>query len=289
MNRALRVGLLLALALPGGAGAQSDWTAPMEPFRIAEGLYYVGTAGLAAYLLTSDEGHVLIDVPLDENVERVLANIRTLGFDPADIRIQLASHAHFDHVGGIGRMLDVTGAELVLSAADAPFVSGGRDFGLPGLGGYPAARVSRTIAHHETVRVGDVTLTAHLTPGHTPGCTSWGGTVRIDGRTLGFVSVCSLSVLGSYRLVGGESTYAGQGRDYCASVAHLRTLDPDIFIAPHGSFFGLDEKLAALRGGDPMAFVERERYRSYLDTAERNIERTLAEQGHVGGCAALSR
>jgi metallo-beta-lactamase class B len=281
------LGSTLALLAPSVASAQSDWTEPMEPFRIAEELYYVGTAGLAAYLFTTDEGHILIDVPLDENVERVLANIRTLGFDPADIRLLLASHAHFDHVGGLARMIEATGAELVVSAADAPFVASGRDFGLPGLDGYPAARPTRTIAHHETVSVGDITLRAHVTPGHTPGCTSWGGTVTIAGAPRSFVSVCSLSVLGNYRIVGEQPTYAGQGRDYCSSVAHLRTVEPDVFLAPHGSFYGLEEKLAAWRAGDATAFVERERYRRYLDTAERNIERTLAEQGHAGGCPAL--
>ena len=282
---------LLAVALASSsatpAAAQSDWTEPREPFQIGEGLYYVGTAGLAAYLFTSEEGHILIDVPLDENVERVIGNIRALGFDPADVEIQLASHAHFDHVGGLARMGEVTGAELVLSEADARYVGEGRDFGLPGLDGYPPARVDRTIRHLDTVELGPWRLTAHVTPGHTAGCTSWSGDVTIEGRSYGFVSVCSLSVLGSYRLVGEEATYEGQGRDYCASVAHLRTLAPEVFLAPHGSFYGLDEKLAARRAGDALAFVERERYVRYLDAAEQSIERALAEQGHQGGCASL--
>jgi metallo-beta-lactamase class B len=284
--------LAAVLAFVAGAAvpplaAQSDWTEPMEPFQIGEGLHYVGTAGLAAYLFTSEEGHILIDVPLDENVERVAASIRALGFDPADVRIQLASHAHFDHVGGLARMGAITGAELVLSEDDARFVREGRDFGLPGLEGYPAARVDRTIRHLEAVELGPWRLTAHVTPGHTAGCTSWSGQVAIEGRSYGFVSVCSLSVLGNYRLVGPDATYEGQGRDYCASLRHLRSLSPDVFLAPHGSFYGLDEKLAARRDGDALAFVERERYARYLENAERAIERTLSEQGHRGGCAAL--
>lgn len=278
---------LAALAVAGPASAQSDWTEPMEPFQIGEGLYYVGTAGLAAYLFTSDAGHILIDVPLDENVERVLGSIRALGFDPADVRIQLASHAHFDHVGGIARMQEVTGAELVLSEADARFVAEGRDFGLPGLAGYPPARADRTVGHLEAVTLGPWRLTAHITPGHTAGCTSWSGEVVIEDRPYRFVSVCSLSVLGSYQLVGSDATYAGQGRDYCGSVALLRTLDPEVFLGPHGSFYGLDEKLAARRAGNALAFVETERYVRYLDTAQGAIERTLSEQGHTGGCAAL--
>jgi metallo-beta-lactamase class B len=276
-----------ALCASSSAAAQSDWTEPLAPFEIGEGLYYVGTAGLAAYLFTSDEGHILIDVPLEENVERIVANVRSLGYDPADIRIQLASHAHFDHVGGLARMGVITGAELVLSDADARYVAEGRDFGLGGTAGYAAARPDRTIGHLESVSLGRWRLTAHLTPGHTAGCTSWSGEVEIEGRPYTFVSVCSLSVLGSYRLVGPEPTYEGQGRDYCRSVAHLRTLEPEVFIAPHGTFFGLGEKLAARAAGDALAFVERERYARYLENAERSIERTLAEQGHAGGCAAL--
>ena len=283
----LLLGPLAVALVAAPLAAQSDWTEPREPFEIGEGLYYVGTAGLAAYLFTSDEGHILIDVPLDENVERVAANIRALGLDPADVEIQLASHAHFDHVGGLARMGEITGAELVLSEADARFVRDGRDFGLPGLDGYPPARVDRTIRHLDAVELGPWRLTAHVTPGHTAGCTSWSGDVVIEGRSYAFVSVCSLSVLGNYRLVGPDATYEGQGRDYCASLAHLRTLSPDVFLGPHGSFYGLDEKLAARRAGEPLAFVERQRYARYLDDAERSIERTLTEQGHRGGCAAL--
>jgi metallo-beta-lactamase class B len=286
-RRALAIVACATLVCAPPMFAQSDWTEPREPFQIGAGLYYVGTAGLAAYLFTSDQGHILIDAPLDENVERVVANIRALGFDPADVDVQLASHAHFDHVGGLARMGAITGAELVLSEADASYVGQGRDSGLPGLAGYPPARADRTVGHLETVTLGPWRLTAHLTPGHTAGCTSWSGDVVIEGRSRSFLSVCSLSVLGSYRLVGPEATYPGQGRDYCRSVAHLRTLEPEVFLGPHGSFFGLEEKLAQRRAGNALAFVEGDRYRQYLDSAERAIERTLTEQGHAGGCASL--
>ena len=123
MNRvALRLlPLPLALLLAAPALAQegfeppASWTTPIEPFPIAEGLYYVGSAELTAFLLTGDEGHVLIDAPMEENVDAILGNIRRLGFDPADVRIQLASHAHMDHVGGIASLVAATGAELILS------------------------------------------------------------------------------------------------------------------------------------------------------------------------------
>lgn len=265
--------------------APSAWTEAIDPFEIADGLYYVGTAGLAAYLVASDDGHVLIDAPMRANTRLVLSNIRGLGFEPSDIRLQLATHAHFDHVGGIADMLELNGSDLVLSEHDAALVAdgGGPRAGLP----YPPARADRIIGHLETVSVGDRTLTAHLTPGHTPGCTSWTGEVEIDGDPLTFVLVCSLTVLPDYRLVGEDETYPGIARDFCHSVAHLRTLDPDIFLANHGSFFGLADKIRALAAGDGRAFVDPERYTAYLDRAETAIERALEEQGHEGGCSAI--
>ncbi len=286
----LGAALLVALVAPVAASQQSaDWAEPIEPFRIADDLYYVGTAGLGAFLFPGPEGHILIDAPLEEGVPLVLASIRSLGFDPEDVRLILASHAHFDHTGGLAAMVEATGAELVLSERDAELVAdGGRgDFFLGDTSPYPAVRADRTIGHLETVTVGATTLVAHLTPGHTRGCTTWSGTVTIEGEPLEFVSVCSLSVLPGYQLVGESSSYPGIDRDFCSSVAHLRELHPDIFLAPHGSFFGMKDKLARLRAGDRRAFVDPERYERYLATAAQRIDDTLTEQGEPGGCTAI--
>ncbi|HVR29914.1 MAG TPA: subclass B3 metallo-beta-lactamase, partial [Thermoanaerobaculia bacterium] len=269
--------------------APANWTEPIEPFAIAEGLYWVGSADLAAYLLTSDDGHILIDAPLEENVELVLGNIRKLGFEPTDARVLLASHGHFDHTGGMATMLERTGAELVLSPVEAILVgAGGKgDFHLGDRASYRPAKAARTIGHGETVRVGDRTLVAHLTPGHTKGCTSWSGTAKIAGEELTFVSICSLSVLPGYRLAGDDPSYPGIARDYCSSVAHLRSLEADLFLASHGSFIGLAEKAVALAAGDARAFVDPEGYAAYLDRSLQRIEETLAGQGFEGGCARV--
>jgi len=289
----IRLALAVVFVAPkllAGQVGTPDWTNPREPFQIADDLYYVGTEGLSSFLFTSDEGHILIDAPLDENVPAIVENIRSLGFDPTDIRIQLASHAHLDHVGGLAAMERITGADLVISEPDAPYVEAGRDFGLGGMtDGYPAVHVTRTIGHLETVRLGDIELTAHLTPGHTPGCTSWSGTVEIQGEPYDFLSVCSLSVLGNYELGGDTPTYEGQARDYCTSVAHLESLDPDIFLGAHGVWFAVDQKQARRIAGDVEAFVEHEMYRAYLARARESIERRLAQAGYIGGCAALMR
>jgi len=288
--RILRATIVLVVAAtPTLSQDRSDWTRAIEPFRIAENLYYVGSADLTSFLFTDPAGHVLIDAPLEENVDLVLANIRELGFEPRDIRIQLASHGHFDHTGGVARMLESTGADLVLSEAAAVLVgAGGRgDFHLGDRAAYRPADATRTVAHLETVRLGATSLQAHLTPGHTRGCTSWSGTVRIGEEALSFVSICSLTALPGYRLAGSDPSYAGIATDFCTSIAHLRSIEPEIFLASHGSFIGLEEKRQQLAEGDARAFVDPQAYRDYLDRAQERIEKVLADQGESGGCAAV--
>lgn len=288
-NEACVITIFVAVlvAVPMHVSAQlDDWAEASDPVVIAPGLYYVGSAGLGAFLLTSDEGHILIDAPLEENVEMVLNNIRRVGFDPRDVRIHLASHAHYDHVGGFEGLLEVTGGEVWLSEGDAPFVRSGTDFGFES-DGYPAVTPARTFRHMETVTLGDIELTAHVTPGHTPGCTSWAGTVTIEEEQQSFVIACSVSVLSMYRLVGPEPTYPGHGADYCRGVRRLKALNPQIFLAGHGTFFDLETKATEARGGDPRAFVDPERYLSWIERGERAVEDALAEQGHVGGCDVL--
>ena len=314
----LRSSLMLLLTVSTATtvacqSADTTWTDPFEPVRIADNLYYVGTAGLSAFLLTSAAGHIRIDAPMQENVPLILENIRSVGFDPHDVRVHLATHAHYDHVGGFSDMLQVTGGDLVISERDASFVEAGADFGFDDeaaanfglyvdgypsavvtrafarlMAGYPPAEVTRTIAHLEEVRVGDLALTAHVTPGHTPGCTSWSGSVRIGDERLQFVLVCSLTVLSMYRLAGDEPTYEGQASDFCRSLAYLRTLEPDIFLSNHAQGFNLRKKSDALRAGDPRAFVDDTNYHRFLDGAEIAIEKALKDQG-LESCGALLR
>jgi metallo-beta-lactamase class B len=174
----------------------------------------------------------------------------------------------------------------VLRAGDAELSAAG-GAGPAGASPFPAVRADRVIEHLGTVQLGGWALTAQVTPGHTPGCTSWSGRATIEGASLAFVSVCSLTILPGYRLVGRDPTFPGMGEAYCRSVATLRGLEPDIFLAPHGSFIDLDEKLADLRRGERRAFVDPVGYREYVDGAAASIERTLAEQGHAGGCATF--
>lgn len=283
------VGLGLAGLVPASLAAQPEsWTEEMAPVRIADDLYYVGTVGLAAFLFTSDDGHVLIDAPMDQNVPAILRSIRAAGFDPEDVRLHLATHAHYDHVGGFAALVRETGSPVRMSERDAPFAVSGEDFGIEG-DGFPGFAVGRPVVDGEVIRVGRSTLTAQLTPGHTPGCTSWSGTVTLGGEPRRFVLVCSLSVLSMYRLTGDDPTYPGHGADYCRSLTRLRSLSPDIFLSNHGGFFSLTEKAAAVEAGQSDAFVDAAAYRDFLDSAGRSIEEALTTEGHVGGCSTLVR
>ena len=266
-----------------------DWSIPAGPVQIADHIYQVGTATLTSFLITSDEGHILIDVPLEENVGLVLENVRKLGFDPLDIEILLGSQAHYDHVGGFALMMEETGAELMLSELDGELVAnGGRgDFFLDDKGLFPPAHSSRTISHLETVTIGSHTLTAHLTPGHTKGCTTWSGEFTIDGEPEMFVSICSLTAHPGYRLVGPDPSYPGIARDFCQSIAYLRDLSADIFASTHTEWFNLEEKTKAFQDGNRRAFVDPEGYLAFIDDSDRAIAQKLMEEGEPDGCEAV--
>jgi metallo-beta-lactamase class B len=283
MSLPLTLALSAAMLAPQ---ANADWTQPIEPFQVADDLYWVGSADLGSYLFTSEDGHILLDVPLEANVGMIVDNIRRLGFEPTDVEVLIASHSHFDHVGGLALMRAITGARVILSGPDAEIVARG-GAGPTAAGAYAPIHADLVIEHRGTVQLGGWTLTAQVTPGHTPGCTSWSGDATIEGAPVSFAFVCSLSVLGGYRLIGRDQTFPGMGAAYCNSLATLRALTPDLFLAPHAGFIDLDEKLPRLRAGDRRAFVDPEGYRAYLDAAAENIEDTLREQGHMGGCATL--
>lgn len=275
-----RTGAVLLITTPAVALGQlpSSWTEPFDPVQIADNLYYVGSAGLGAFLLTSSEGHVLVDAPMEANVPLILDGVRTLGFHPGDIELHVVTHAHYDHVEGLAALMAETGGELVASAADGSFLERGEDFGFDS-DGYPAVSVHRTVGNLETVAVGDTELTAHLTPGHTPGCTTWTGTTTIQGQERTFLILCSLSALSIYRLGGDDPTYEGQAEDFCSSLAHLETLTPDVFLANHGQFFGLERKAMARRGGDESAFVGDGELARFLERARTAIDAARTRAG----------
>ena len=199
----LSIGLGAASALPVAAQVDSTWTQPFPPFHIAGNLYYVGTRALASYLVTTPNGLILINSDLEQNVPQIKASIEQLGFTFSDVKILLISHAHFDHDAGSARIKALTGAKYMVMDADVPVVeSGGKldfQYGTSASSLYPPTTVDRVLHDGDQVTLGDATLVAHLTPGHTKGCTTWTMKVTEGAKTYDVVIVGSPNVNPGYR------------------------------------------------------------------------------------------
>jgi metallo-beta-lactamase class B len=253
-----------------------SWNQPVEPFRIAESLYYVGASDIASYLIVTPEGHILIDGGFVETAPQIEANIVKLGFKVEEVKILLNSHAHFDHAGGLAALKAKSGAKLFASAADATLLeSGGKgDFRFGDEGQFPPVAVDRRLADGETVTLGGAALTARLTPGHTRGATTW----TFKAGALDVVLVSSASIL-DYRFVGKES-YPGIAADFEHTFAVLEALPVQIFLAPHGGFFDLAGKRErAARGmGVRNPWVDPAGYKAWVERAEAAFVAALERQ-----------
>jgi metallo-beta-lactamase class B len=252
-----------------------------EPFRIAGNFYYVGANDVAAFLITGPEGHVLIDGGYPGTPPLIMRSIAKLGFDIRDVKVLLNSEPHGDHAGGLGALKQASGGEIWASDASADVIEAGGDdpdihwalrplFKL-GITGYPDAPVARRLADGDTVRVGPVALTAHVTPGHTRGCTTWTFKVQDGDRELDVVSACTLVVLGASR-------YPAQAADLERTVARLRAMPADIWVTSHARLWGRYRKYAARdTAANPVdPFIDPEGYRAFIDTGEARFRR-----GHV--------
>lgn len=259
----------------GNRGGQQ----PAEPFRIAGNLYYVGASDTASFLLTGPQGHVLIDGGYPGTPPLIMASIARLGFDIHDVKVLLNSHAHLDHAGGLAALQQASGAQLWISEPDADIVaSGGAGAQLLGpfslvsylpIFRYPVPRVDHRFKDGAIVRLGTVELTAHVTAGHTPGCTSWSFPVSDRGRELLAVDICGLDAPPALSL----GTYPEIRADFERSFQTLRSLPADIFLTAHAREFGRYRKfLESQRAADPAApFIDREGYCRYIDEHEASF------------------
>lgn len=273
--------LLAATSERVEAQATADWTKPFPPFRIAGNLYYVGSKSLASYLVTTPEGDILINPALEANVPMIEASMAQLGFKFADIRIIVISHAHWDHVAGAAQVKQRTGATLMVMDADVPVVeSGGRadfHYGLFPPAQFPPVKVDRVLHDQDEVKLGGAVLVAHLTPGHTKGCTTWTMKVADGDRIEDAVIVGSPNVNGGYVLVHNRK-YPQIADDYARMFAVLKALPCDLFLGAHGEYFGLEAKYAALKSGATHPFVDPAGYRRYVTEKEKAFRGELRKQ-----------
>jgi metallo-beta-lactamase class B len=249
---------------------------PAEPFRIAGNFYYVGANDVAAFLITGPEGHIVIDGGYPTTAPMIMTSIAKLGFNIKDVKVLLNSEPHPDHGGGLTVLQQASGAELWASDASADVLASGGDDPdavLPlraliwiGVLGYPPPRVDHRFKDGDTIRVGPIALTAHVTAGHTRGCTSWSFPVRDSDRVLNVVSVCDTAVLATSR-------YPEQAGDRERSIRVLRSLPADIWVTNHARAWGRYRKfVASATAKNPVdPFIDPEGYRAYIDAAEAEL------------------
>jgi metallo-beta-lactamase class B len=258
-----------------------EWNRPQPPFRVHGNTYYVGTRGLSALLITSDSGHVLIDGGLPESTPLIAGNVERLGFRLRDVRWILNSHSHFDHAGGIAELQRRTGAAVAASASSAAVLRSGRPGrDDPQYGELPEitpVRVARELRDGDTLRVGPLALAMHLTPGHTPGSTSWSWRSCEAGACLDLVYADSQTPVSADGFSFARSTtYPGVRRDFARGQAALERLSCDVLITPHPDASGLWERLARREAGDARALVDGNACRAYAARSRAQLAERVA-------------
>lgn len=259
-----------------------SWRKPVPPRRLIGNIHYVGLGGVCSFLITTPEGHILLDTCFEDSVPQICRNVEALGFKVADIKLILSSHAHSDHTGGHAAMQKATGAKIVASAADARLLeTGGADDFSPfprELMAYTPVKADRIVQDGERVSLGGVVLTANLTPGHTKGATSWSMAVTEASRTNHVVFSSSFSIVAPTRLVGNPQ-YPRIADDFNATFKKLKALPCDVCFGPHGDQFALLSKLDRLdKGAATNPFIDPDGWRNLVATAERAFLKQLAEE-----------
>ena len=248
------------------------------PFHVIGNIYYVGSKGLACYLITTPAGEILLDTGYPDMAQQIEGNIQKLGYKLSDVKILIDSHSHVDHAGGVAELKSATGAQLMALAEDAPYLeSGGHNdvlFGDRNL--FPPAKVDRILYDGEAVTLGGVTLTPHLTPGHTPGNTTWTMVTEDKGKKLNVVFFGMISVMPNANL-NGSPAYPNIGTDYARTMKAIPTLPCDVFLGSNASFFNLEQKHDALaKGADPNPFIDPAGCKAFVDRTEASYQQALA-------------
>jgi metallo-beta-lactamase class B len=269
----LVLGLLASSAQAQSSARPAAWTNPVPPFRIVGDVYYVGTEGLAAYLIRSPEGAVLLDGTLPENAPLIERNIESLGVPLHTVKLLISDHAHYDHVGALAQLKKDTGAPFAASAGDRWALEHGEP---PGQVTYtptpfPAIKVDRVVQDGETIHAGSIAITAHLTPGHTPGCTSWSTTVREDDRPVRVLFLCSITVAGN--VLKNNRVYPEIVTDFTATFKKLGAMKADVVLTSHPEMADVLGREARRRAGQPNPFIDSTALPTIVDQARADFEK----------------
>jgi metallo-beta-lactamase class B len=262
----------------------ATWNEPQKPFRVFGNTYYVGTAHLSSILIATNDGLILIDGALSQSAPLIDANIRALGFRTSDIKLLLTSHAHFDHVSGVAALQRASGATVAASPNSAQALREGRNtpddpqFAIKE-NAFPRVSNVTVIKDGQKLTVGDVEITAHFTPGHTPGSTTWTWRSCEEQRCLNVVYADSLTAISAdgflFTQARGTQTTVDMFRN---SIRTVEALPCDILLVPHPSFAGFESKLQRHLAGDPDAFVDRGACRAYASAAAKRLDQRVAQE-----------
>ena len=256
-------------------GAQAvDRNRPFPAHKVLGNIYFVGTADLGSYLITTPEGHILVNTDYESTVPLIRSSVEKLGFKFTDIRIILGSHAHGDHMEGDAMVKELTAARVMAMEQDVPALKKMTPGGKP----HP---IDRVLHDGDEVKLGGSTLTAHLTAGHTKGCTTWSMKASEAGKTYDVAIVCSVGFNPGYVLVGNKD-YPQIAEDYVRSFGTLRKLPCDVFLAAHGGFYDLEGKYARLQKGEANPFVDHAGYLAYIDLKEKQFQAEVDRQKKGG-------
>jgi metallo-beta-lactamase class B len=289
MRRLLVLLVLCLAATPLLADDHPDWTTQLAPFQIADNLYYVGSEDLAAYLVVTPAGNILINANLETSPPQIRASIEKLGFKWADTRILLNGQAHFDHVAGAAQVIRETHAKNMVMAGDADVVeSGGETDFLANTGSlhlFPPAQVDRVLHDGDTVTLGNVTLTAHQTSGHTRGCTTWTFRVHLPGEPAtqlrDVVIVGGVTFWSDFHFVaktGRPESYPGIASDFKHTFATLHALHCDLFLGAHGGYFDMLAKLPRAQREGPKVWIDPKGYKDFIEKTEAKFRAELTQQ-----------
>jgi metallo-beta-lactamase class B len=268
------------------------WNEPTEPTRIVGPLYFVGTKGLAAYLITTPQGHVLMNTAMPVSAPAIADSIRKLGFKPEDVKLLLAGHAHIDHVGGHAHIQQLSGARVAAIAEEVELIqSGGKlDFlyGAYPQFAFPRLMVEWVFHDGDMIKLGDVALSARLTPGHTKGSTTFVMKVVDEGKPYIVVFPNGTSINPGYRLVKDPS-YPGIADDYRTTFRVLESLDPDIWLDAHTDVFDFEGKRERAKRDGVAAWVDPDGYRKWLAGVREKFETAVRTESSPSGPARQFR
>jgi metallo-beta-lactamase class B len=274
----------VAITSPSFAQEDPDWTRPFPPFRIVGNVYWVGSYDLSTYLITTPQGHILINTGVGNTAKQIKASVETLGFSFTDVKILTATHGHFDHIAGMADLKRMTGAKLIVSERDRElFESGGKAdflFGDKSYARFEPVKVDGTFLDNDTISLGGTVLTAHLNPGHTKGATSFTLNVQDNGKTYR-VGIVNMGSINPGTILRGMAQYPGIGDDYARTFKAQKDMQIDIWLASHASQFKLHEKYKPGDAYNPDRFVDPAGFKAEVAKLEKTYQEQLAKERAV--------